>query len=58
MPSENNKRLQQTLAPLLKECGFKKDGATWRKRFPESIAVFNIQVLGSPPPPDITLGYE
>ena len=46
MPSQNNKRLQQTFAPLSNGRGFKKDGPTWRKRFPEAIAVFNIQ--GSP----------
>jgi hypothetical protein len=40
MASENNKRLQRAFAPLLKACGFKKDGATWRKRFPQSVAVF------------------
>src|SRR5438093_235721 len=43
MSSQHNKQLQQTLAPLLKAHGFTKEGPTWRKRFPESIAVFNIQ---------------
>ena len=43
MPSDNNKRLQQVLASTLKGCGFRKDGATWRKRYAESIGVINLQ---------------
>ena len=43
MASENSKRLQQALAPALKERGFKKSGATWRKVSDEGIGVLNLQ---------------
>ena len=43
MASENNKRLQQSLAPALKQRGFKKSGATWRKESSEAIGVLNLQ---------------
>ena len=43
MASENSKRLQQALAPTLKQRGFKKSGATWRKESGESIGVLNLQ---------------
>lgn len=43
MASENNKKLQLVFAPILKAQGFKKDGATWRKYYPETIGVVNIQ---------------
>lgn len=41
--SPNNKRLQQALAGALKARGFRKDGATWRKRYAEAIGVINLQ---------------
>jgi hypothetical protein len=43
MASENNKMLQQALAPALKRLGFKKSGATWRKGCSNAIVVLNIQ---------------
>jgi hypothetical protein len=33
----------QAIAPLMKEQGFKKSNATWRRSGPESIAVLNVQ---------------
>jgi hypothetical protein len=41
--SENNKWLQQVLAPALKQRGFKKSGATWRKEGADAIEVLNLQ---------------
>ena len=43
MASENNKWLQQALAPALTQRGFKKSGATWRKASADSIEVLNLQ---------------
>jgi hypothetical protein len=43
MPSEEKKTLLAVLAPPLKNQGFKKDGATWRKLKAESICVLNLQ---------------
>jgi hypothetical protein len=43
MASENNRRLQRLFAPVLKERGFRKLGATWRKVSSEAVAVFNVQ---------------
>ncbi|MEW6684564.1 MAG: DUF4304 domain-containing protein [Nitrospirota bacterium] len=43
MASQNNKWLQQALAPALKQRGFKKSGATWRKGNADAIGVLNLQ---------------
>src|SRR5262245_38923985 len=43
MASEKSKWLQQALAPALKQRGFKKSGATWRKWSAEAIGVLNLQ---------------
>jgi hypothetical protein len=43
MPSENNRRLQKAIAPVLKVRGFHKNGATWRRDGPTSIGVLNLQ---------------
>ncbi len=43
MASEYNKWLQRALAPALKQHGFKKSGATWRKESGEGIRVLNLQ---------------
>lgn len=43
MASENSKRLQRALAPALKQRGFKKSGATWRKGSDDAIGVLNLQ---------------
>jgi len=43
MASENNKWLQQALAPALKQRGFKKSGATWRRGSGDAIEVLNLQ---------------
>lgn len=43
VPSQHNKCLQAALAGVMKNHGFRKTGATWRKTYPESIGVVNIQ---------------
>jgi len=43
MASPENKQLQRWLAPRLKEVGFRKLGATWRRAVGESIVLLNIQ---------------
>ena len=43
MASENSKKLQTILASVMKPLGFKKEGATWRKRNANSISVINLQ---------------
>jgi hypothetical protein len=43
MASEYNKRLQQTLAAVLKLRGFKKSGATWRNESSNAVGVLNLQ---------------
>ena len=43
MASENSRRLQQAVAPALKQHGFKKAGATWRKLGDKAIGVLNLQ---------------
>jgi hypothetical protein len=43
MASENSKQLQQALAPALKQHGFQKSGATWRKVNDEVVTVLDIQ---------------
>jgi Domain of unknown function (DUF4304) len=43
MASPNNKLLQKALAIGLKASGFRKVGATWRKRFAEAVGVINLQ---------------
>lgn len=43
MPSDLNKQIQRILAPALRARGFTKTGATWRKAYPDAIAVLNLQ---------------
>ena len=43
MASAHNKLMQQALKLALKREGFKKFGATWRKRYSGAIGVLNIQ---------------
>jgi hypothetical protein len=43
VPSPENKPLQSWFAPVFKAAGFKKTGATWHRKQPLLIHVFNIQ---------------
>jgi hypothetical protein len=43
MASENSRRLQHALAPALKQAGFEKSGATWRKTNDDVVSVLNLQ---------------
>lgn len=43
MPAEQGKLLQRAMAPCLKSAGFLKQGATWRRASPSTIAVLNLQ---------------
>jgi|APSaa5957512622_1039677.scaffolds.fasta_scaffold25808_3 hypothetical protein len=43
MPSEEQKQLVNALKPLLKQHGFRKQGATWHRQVPGYIQVVNVQ---------------
>ena len=42
-PKMTKEDFVKSIAPMLRQTGFKKDRLTWRHEYPETIAVFNIQ---------------